>query len=147
MIRARLSAGAWYNGEGLEGRCAGGSMVRSKRSKLGLRGEDLAVALLQARGLTVLARNYHCRFGEIDVICLHGAVTVFCEVKLRRSALFGTPEEAVTPRKLQRLVLSAQTYLEEQGRADADWRIDLVAIELDPGGSVTRQEIIEGIGS
>jgi putative endonuclease len=122
-------------------------MVRSSRSKLGSRGEDLAAALLQARGLTVIARNYRCRFGEIDVVCAQGAVTVFCEVKLRRSVLFGVPEEAITPRKLQRLILSAQTYLEEQGRADSDWRIDLVAIELDHRGAVMRQDVIEGIGS
>jgi putative endonuclease len=111
-------------------------MVRSSRSKLGSRGEDLAAALLQARGLTVITRNYRCRFGEIDVVCAQGAITVF-----------GVPEEAITPRKLQRLILSAQTYLEEQGRPDADWRIDLVAIELDRSGAVMRQDVIEGIGS
>ena len=101
------------------------------RAALGARGEDIAVAFLQAHGYTIQARNYRCRYGEIDLICTHGPALVFCEVKLRRSDSYGTPEEAITPRKLARLGLAACTYLAEQGLEEADWRIDVVALELD----------------
>lgn len=117
------------------------------RSALGTRGEEIAAAFLAPQGYEVIERNYHCRYGEIDLICTHGGVTVFCEVKLRRSTAFGTPEEAITPRKLEKLVLSAQTYLAERDRGDADWRIDVVAIELDRRGAVARTELYQGIGS
>ena len=59
------------------------------RAALGARGEDIALAFLQAHGYTIQARNYRCRYGEIDLVCAHGAVLVFCAVKLRRSTGFG----------------------------------------------------------
>ena len=77
------------------------------RGGLGARGEDIAAAFLQAHGYTIQRRNYRCRYGEIDLVCTHDAVLVFCEVKLRRSNSFGMPEEAITPRKLARLALAA----------------------------------------
>lgn len=120
--------------------------MNTYRSTLGGRGEDIAAAYLEQQGYSVVARNYRCRYGEIDLILSHGTVTVFCEVKLRRSDSFGRPEDAVTPRKLQRVMLAAQTYLEETGRADADWRIDVVAIELDARGRVQRTELYQGVG-
>lgn len=117
------------------------------RAALGVRGEEIAAAFLGAQGYVVQERNYHCRYGEVDLICLHGATIVFCEVKLRRSGDFGSPEEAVTPRKLARLMLSAQTYLAERGAEDADWRIDVVAIELDRRGAIARTALHQGAGS
>lgn len=119
----------------------------SYRSSLGSRGEDLAAAYLQQRGYAVLSRNYHCRYGEIDLICAHEGVLVFCEVKLRRSEDFGTPEEAVTPRKLGRLTLAAQTYLAAHGKEDADWRLDVVALQLDRRGAVVRTALYQGVGT
>lgn len=121
--------------------------MSSYRASLGDRGEDIAAAYLEQQGYRVIARNYRCRYGEIDLILAHGAVTVFCEVKLRRSDRFGTPEDAVTPRKLQRVALAAQSYLEETDRADADWRLDVVAIELDRRGRVLRTALYQGVGS
>ncbi len=116
------------------------------RAAVGARGERIAAALLERGGYTVRERNYHCRYGEIDLVCAHGATLVFCEVKLRRSSDYGAPEEAITPRKLSRLTLAAQTYLAEQGLEDADWRLDVVAIELDQRGAVARTALYQGIG-
>lgn len=115
------------------------------RSSLGMRGEEIAARLLEGQGYTVLERNYRCRYGELDLVCRHGAALVFCEVKLRRSADFGAPEEAITPRKLERLTLAAQTYLAEHEQDDADWRFDVVAIELDRRGAVIRTALYQGI--
>lgn len=120
--------------------------MSTNKAALGARGEEIAARFLQERGYAVLGRNYHCRYGEIDLICTHGPTLVFCEVKLRRSGQFGTPEEAVTARKLARLTLAAQTYLAEQGDEDRDWRIDVVAIELDRRGVIVRTDLYQAVG-
>ena len=117
------------------------------RGALGARGEDIAAAFLQAHGYTIQARNYRCRYGEIDLVCTHGTALVFCEVKLRRSDSYGTPEEAVTPRKLARLALAAHSYLAAHGLEEADWRIDVVALELDRRGAVTRTALYQAVGT
>ncbi len=117
------------------------------RAALGARGEDIAAELLRARGYTIEGRNYHCRYGELDLICRHDSAIVFCEVKSRRSAAYGVPEEALTARKLTRLTLAAQTYLAEHDLEDADWRFDVVAIELDRRGAVTRAALYQGVGA
>lgn len=76
--------------------------------ELGRYGEDVAVRHLHDQGLVILERNWRCRAGEIDIVARHGDVLVFCEVKTRRSDRFGSPVEAVTPRKLARMrVLAA----------------------------------------
>src|ERR671933_812580 len=121
--------------------------VSTYRGALGARGEDIAAAYLQAHGYTVQARNYRCRYGEIDLVCTHGAVLVFCEVKLRRSGRDGTPEERGTRRKLARLALAAHSYLAEHGLEEADWRIDVVALELDRRGAVARTALYQAVGS
>ena len=118
----------------------------SYRSSLGTRGEDLAAAYLQGCGYSMVSRNYRCRYGEIDLICTHEGTLVFCEVKLRRSEDFGAPEEAVTPRKLSRLTLAAQTYLAAHGQENADWRLDVVALQLDRRGAVARTTLYQGVG-
>lgn len=120
--------------------------VATYRAALGARGEDIAAALLRAHGYTIEGRNYHCRYGELDLICRHDSAIVFCEVKLRRSAAYGAPEEALTARKLARLTLAAQTYLAEHDLEDADWRLDVVAIELDRRGAVSRTALYQGVG-
>ncbi len=112
---------------------------------LGARGEEIAAAYVRARGYDVGERNYHCRYGEIDLVCRHQGTVVFCEVKLRRSGAYGLPEEAVTARKVRRLTLTAQTYLMERGLEDADWRLDVVAIELDRQGAVARIDLYQAI--
>ena len=81
-------------------------MAKSARQALGARGEDLAVAELRRQGMEVLARNWRCRLGEIDVIAsevVGGRRTVvFCEVKCRSGLGFGDPLEAITWAKLRR---------------------------------------------
>lgn len=113
------------------------------RKKLGQWGESLAATHLEANGYTVVARNWRCARGEIDLIVRGGEVLIFVEVKTRRGRGMGSPEESVTPHKLKKLFQLAQTYLYENDLDDnTEWRIDLVAVELDPKGKLLRCEHI-----
>ena len=67
-------------------------------------GEDIAVVYLKKNGYKIIARNFNCHGGEIDVIAQHGDYYVFIEVKSRNTAAFGAPREAVTYYKQQRIV-------------------------------------------
>ena len=106
----------------------------SARSRLGAQGERIAAAHLETCGLVVSERNYRTRYGEIDLIARDGEQIVFTEVRTRRSAAYGTPEESLTPRKQARLVKAALAYIEERSLHATPWRIDLVAITLNPDG-------------
>lgn len=78
----------------------------------GAHAEQLAAEYLQRRGLRVVARNYRCRQGEIDLILQDGDTLVFAEVRLRKNAAFGGAAASITARKQQRIVLAAQHYLQ-----------------------------------
>jgi putative endonuclease len=106
------------------------------RARLGASGERLAADLLARRGYRLVARNWRCPYGEIDLIAEDGAELVFVEVKARRGARMGSGEEAITPVKRRRLIAAAQTYLAEQGAEQRHFRFDVVAIALAPGGQV-----------
>lgn len=113
----------------------------SPRSTLGAQGETIAAAHLEAQGMRIIDRNYHSRYGEVDLIAEDGDGLVFVEVKTRRSAAYGTPEESVTPRKRERLRMTAETYLQEHGREQSAWRIDVVGITLQQSGPATINHI------
>ena len=118
-------------------RRAGPRQAGSARIAVGRYGEDVAVAHLEAAGLEVVARNWRCREGEIDIIAREGAVLVMCEVKTRRALGFGTPLEAVTAAKASRLRRLAARWLAEQRSAGssssardgyAEVRFDVVSV-------------------
>jgi putative endonuclease len=81
--------------------------------QLGIDGEDLAAAWYVAQGYEVVARNWRCREGELDLIVRAGRTFVFCEVKTRTSDAFGAPVEAVHSDKQQRLRRLAARWLED----------------------------------
>jgi putative endonuclease len=86
----------------------------AERGALGRFGEDVAARHLVAAGLTVVARNWRCREGEVDIIAVEGDVLVVCEVKTRRGVGFGTPLDAITPAKAARLRRLACRWLADQ---------------------------------
>ena len=96
-------------------------------------GESEAARYLRRLGWEILETNWHCRYGEIDIVARQGEALVFVEVKARRSRSFGLPEEAITPAKQRRLLRSAWTYLEDRGLQGSPWRVDVIAIEGRPG--------------
>ena len=96
-------------------------------------GEGVASRFLQDRGYRITETNYRCRWGEVDIVARDGDELVFVEVRTRRDTEYGTPEESITAAKAQRLVATAQEYLQCHGGEDLDWRIDLVSIRLGRG--------------
>ena len=111
------------------------------RKRLGAWGESVAAHHLEADGYRIIIRNWRCAQGEIDLIAQAGEELVFVEVKTRRGRDMGSPEEALTPSKQKKLMQLAQIYVAERD-LDVDWRIDLVAVELDKQGKLLRCEHI-----
>ena len=90
--------------------------------------EGLAARFLEQHGLTVLARNYRCRGGEVDLICRERRVLVFVEVRLRRSASHGGAVASITAVKQDRIMRAAQHYLHAQRSNEADCRFDCILL-------------------
>ena len=84
--------------------------------------------------MRIVERNFRTRYGEVDLVAEDGGALVFVEVKTRRGSAYGSPEESVTPKKRARLVTTAETYLQEHGMEQRDWRLDVVGIVLRANG-------------
>jgi putative endonuclease len=103
-------------------------------------GEDRACDYLRRRGLKILARNYRCRAGEIDVVAEDRGTVVFVEVKERRGESHGSAVEAVTATKRRKVVRAAQAYAAAHGLCDSPLRFDVVAIDWGPEGPRVRHD-------
>ena len=114
-----------------------------KRRDVGILGENLAKNFLKKRGYRILESNYRCREGEIDIIARHRDSLVFIEVRTKRSLEFGSPEESITPTKMERLRAVAAHYQQTHNNLPASWRIDVVAVEIDQKDKPLRIELIE----
>jgi putative endonuclease len=121
-------------------------MTTLTRGQLGALGEERAVEHLRASGLRILARNWRCRYGELDVIAADAAGTVvFVEVKTRSGDGFGGLAQAVTPQKVRRLRRLAGLWLAEQDQRWAAVRIDVIGVRV---GRQREPEVfhLEGVG-
>jgi putative endonuclease len=105
-------------------------MSTTSRQRQGKAGEDMAAKYLEHQGLAIRERNYRFEHGEIDLIAEEGEELVFVEVKARRSTTFGTPEDAVTEEKQERIRAVADGYLYEHDIDDRPCRFDVIAIEF-----------------
>ncbi len=110
---------------------------------LGARGETLAERWYTERGFTVLARNWRCREGELDLVLGQAGLVVFCEVKTRRGLGFGAPAEAVSRRKQDRIRVLAAIWLRQAGGPARTLRFDVAAV-LVPLEGRARVTVIEG---
>ena len=129
--------------------------MANTRRALGEQGEELAAAYLIKLGYDIVARNWRTRSGELDIVARDGDWLVFVEVRARRigrdaaSPMLGRPEESVTPRKQLQLVAMADAYLFELPWS-GPWRIDVIALEIRPDGSVARlnhlRDAVGGVG-
>ena len=117
----------------------------SDRRKTGILGEQLACEALIRRGYEIVARSWRCPRGEVDIVARDGACWVFVEVKTRRGQGAGLAEEGLTEDKATRVAELAAIYLSEHSLDEVDWRIDLVAIELDAQDRVGRLNLLPGI--
>ncbi len=108
--------------------------------QIGNQGEQTAAHHLERLGWQILARNFRCRFGEIDIIAEEatpsGKILAFVEVKTRRGKSHGTPQEAVNPRKQAKLYQIAQAYFAERNRGGEEpaCRFDIVEVFLEADG-------------
>ena len=118
-------------------------MSPTYRRRLGDRGEKLAQAFLRSKGYKIIETNYRRREGEIDIIAQTADCLAFIEVRTRRGGQFGAPEESITQAKQKRLEALALEYIQSHENLPPQWRIDVVAIELDDKGYISRIELIE----
>jgi putative endonuclease len=105
------------------------------RKKLGAWGETLASDYLSKKGYTLLERNYHTRFGEIDLIMKTGDQLVAIEVKTRKSSSYGIAEDSITRKKYQAIQAAMFVYFENHAELDPVWQLDIMVIDTDSTGN------------
>jgi putative endonuclease len=110
-------------------------MTYARNRALGSYGERVAADHLRSLGMVVLARNWRCRFGEIDLVARDGSTLVICEVKTRTGSSYGTPIEAVVGRKATRLRRLAAHWLDVHDVDPVAVRIDVVSVVVPPRGA------------
>jgi putative endonuclease len=115
----------------------------SERRRFGDSGERLAVAHLEAKGYSIIERNFRVREGEIDIVATRDGLLVFVEVKIRRGSSSGTAAESITPIKQKRLLALADSYGQRRDGLPEQRRIDVIAVDLMPDGRLLRLEHIE----
>jgi putative endonuclease len=115
--------------------------ARDPRHELGRRAEALAHDHLVGADLVVVARNWRCRHGEIDLVATAPGLVVFCEVKARRSSAYGSPAAAVTARKQARLRALAAAWLAATAHPPSRVRFDVVTVTWPRGGSAVLEHL------
>lgn len=105
-------------------------MKTQNNTEIGKRGEEIAAEFLKKQGVDIIEKNYHTKFGEIDLIGFDKSTIIFIEVKLRNNDNFGTPVEAITQTKLKRIYKSALWYI-SMHKNNYDYRFDVIAIRKD----------------
>ncbi len=95
--------------------------------------EKIACDYLVSKGLKLLTRNYHSRYGEIDLIMKDGSVLVFVEVRYRSNKNFGGASMSITPAKQRKIALTALLFLQKNKKTEWPCRFDVVAL----GGNET----------
>lgn len=99
------------------------------KQNLGSWGESVAAEYLTGIGYVILERNVRTPHGEIDLIAMDETILVFVEVKTRTSQEYGYPEDAISIRKKEHMLASAQAYMQSHHELNQDWRVDVIAIE------------------
>jgi len=97
---------------------------------IGARGEDAAADAYRRRGYRIVARNWRCRIGELDLVVERRGMLVICEVKSRRGETFGVGYEAVTRRKQVKLRSLAETFLQATGSRPQAIRFDVASVAV-----------------
>ena len=114
----------------------------NSRQETGRLGELAARRHLLSIGYTVVGTNVRCGRSEIDIVAEDKGTLVFVEVRTRRGKRLGAPEESITPRKRQQMLVAASKYLTMTNRWHRRWRIDVVAVELDRNDGIERVSVI-----
>jgi putative endonuclease len=124
-------------------------MIHDERRDVGREAERRAALYLERKGYGIIARNWRCTQGEIDLIADDQGCLVFVEVRARRSSARGLAEESVTAAKQRRLAALADAYLHTVASAgaawDGPWRIDVIAIRVAPDGTADLRHLIHAV--
>lgn len=122
---------------------------RADKDELGRLGEHHARLLLEGRGYRFVTSNWHCRAGELDLVMLDGDELVFIEVKTRRGERAGRADDAITGTKAGKLLAAGEWFVADHPEhGDRIWRVDLVAVTIDPtSGVATANHYINAIVS
>jgi len=121
-------------------------MERINRTQLARWGENIAKMYLEENLVTILQMNYRTKSGEIDIIGKEQDDLVFFEVKTRSSKKYGFPEEAVNQRKVKKIEIVANEYIDLHLLGDINWRIDAIAIIRNPYNGNYEIEWIKNVG-
>lgn len=122
-------------------------MDKLNRIQLARWGENIAREYLIAQGIAILQMNFRSKLGEIDIVGKENEDVVFFEVKTRSSKNFGYPEEAVNQKKINKIEVVANDFLDFNKLSDANWRIDTVAIIRNPFNGNFEIEWFKDVGS
>lgn len=106
------------------------------RKETGKKAEEIAANYLIGQGYTIVASNWYCRSGEIDIIARHLSQLVIVEVRSKREGSpYGTALEAVTPSKIKQVRSTAAYYLHQSGNNNANIRFDVIAVTMNYDGT------------
>src|SRR5690349_10844056 len=119
-------------------------MTQARNQALGRFGERVAARYLKSLGMAILATNWTCKYGEVDIVARDGATLVICEVKTRTGSSHGTGREAVTGRKATRLRRLAAYWLEVHEVQPDAVRIEVVSV-LVPSRGAPQVERVVGV--
>ena len=109
----------------------------ARNAAIGASGERIAALLLEQAGCTIIARNWHCRGGELDLVALDGEILVCVEVRVRTEAGHGSAAESVVGGKTKRVLHAVAAFIAAHlEHSDRLVRIDVVAITLDRAGRI-----------
>lgn len=121
-------------------------MEADDRAARGSRAEDLVAERLAQRGWQIVARNWRCRAGELDIVALTEEAIAFVEVRSRAGIRYGSAVESVTPEKIERVLAAAEHFVMEHPEHDGlPWRVDIVAITTDRAGVVQQYRHLENV--
>ena len=114
-----------------------------RKNSVGATGETIASAYLKKKGYKIIETNFRTPLGELDLVTRFKSIIVFVEVKTRSSYYFGPPYLSVTNIKQRHVIKSALFYLKSHNLIDANWRIDIVSINLNYDSKLEKIEIFE----
>ncbi len=120
------------------------SGLKDSSAVIGQQAEDIALKFLQTKGMRLIARNYRCKLGEIDLVMQDDGALVFIEVRYRKQSNFGDGAESVDFRKQQKIIRSAEHFLQQHRQySQSPCRIDVISISKQQNSDY--QEIINWI--
>lgn len=124
------------------------SFLPRLKSNTGILGESIAVSYLLSHSFRILERNFKAHYGEIDIVAQDKDTLVFVEVKTRCNDIYGSPESAITQKKLHDVIRTGYLYVQHHPEAPKALRVDVIAIVLNSvDGSVRSLRHIQNVTS